>query len=378
MTNETYDTPADAESDSGLMRTTRRTALRGAELVGLLAMGVGSASANQETSSQTTKQALQQTTDKTETVPVTWKNFPRAQFGFEMASYVKRGGFGKFYHHRTLFPINKQVEAATNRDTLYSGGFFDLTKPVTITKPDTDNRYQSMVVINADQYLKMLEYEPGEYTLTEDDIGTRYAGVLVRTFVDPKDPNDVATAHRLQNELTVSQDSAGTFEIPNWDRQSHDELFDALTTVGKTMDNFDGAYGDVGQVNPVKFLLASVTPFGFPASETIFLSRVPAQNDGTTPYELTVKNVPVDGFWSITVYNHNWYLEKNKYDAYSVNNVTAERNADGSVTVHFGGDPNQSNFLYTPKGWNYMVRLYQPRKAILDGSYQFPKAQPIK
>jgi hypothetical protein len=28
--------------------------------------------------------------------------------------------------------------------------------------------------------------------------------------------------------------------------------------------------------------------------------------------------------------------------------------------------------------WNYMVRLYRPRKALLDGSWQFPEAQPVK
>lgn len=89
----------------------------------------------------------------------------------------------------------------------------------------------------------------------------------------------------------------------------------------------------------MKFLLASVTPFGFPESEVVFLSRVPDRNDGKTPHTLTVQGVPVDGFWSITVYNSDWYLEENEYDAYSVNNVTAERDDDGSVTVHFGDIP---------------------------------------
>ena len=28
------------------------------------------------------------------------------------------------------------------------------------------------------------------------------------------------------------------------------------------------------------------------------------------------------------------------------------------------------------KGWNYMVRLYRPRKEILDGTWKFPEAQP--
>jgi len=58
--------------------------------------------------------------------------------------------------------------------------------------------------------------------------------------------------------------------------------------------------------------------------------------------------------------------------------VTAERDADGSVTIHFGGDPDQPNFIYTPEGCHYIVRLYQPRELIINRSYQFPESQPVE
>lgn len=45
---------------------------------------------------------------------------------------------------------------------------------------------------------------------------------------------------------------------------------------------------------------------------------------------------------------------------------------------HFGGDPNQPNYLAIMPGWNYTVRLYRPRKAILDGAWKFPDAEPVK
>jgi hypothetical protein len=57
-----------------------------------------------------------------------------------------------------------------------------------------------------------------------------------------------------------------------------------------------------------------------------------------TVHKLTIKGeVPVDGFWSITVYGADGYLHKNDQDSYSFNNVTAKKDADGSVTIQFGG-----------------------------------------
>ncbi|WP_440008960.1 DUF1254 domain-containing protein [Halomicrococcus sp. SG-WS-1] len=155
------------------MQATRRTALRGAGLASLLAMGVGSTSAHQDTPSQTTKQAEQQTTDKTDAVPVTWANYPRANCHASFEPTVNNGIFGQFIHERNLVPIGARNELGIgeNRDTLYSLGVFDLTEPVTITKPDTGDRYQSMNVQNEDQYVKMSVTDPGKYTIKQDLIG---------------------------------------------------------------------------------------------------------------------------------------------------------------------------------------------------------------
>ncbi|WP_458208792.1 DUF1214 domain-containing protein [Haladaptatus sp. NG-SE-30] len=378
MSNETHETTA--ESNAEPLRATRRTALRGTGLAGLLVMGVGNASARQVVPGANVQQTGQQPSEDDEPVPVTWANFPRAHCHTTWQSTVSDGGFGQFYHLRSLTPVDEQFTIGLNRDTLYSFGVFDLTEPVTITLPDTGDRYLSMNIQNEDQYGKLCVYDPGPYTITQELTGTRYAGVAIRIFVDPDDPADVRRARQLQDEIGVEQASAGSFEIPNWDQQTREQMNNALNTVVATVDNYSGAYGDVGQVDPVKFFLFSTSGWtGVPQpSEALFFFRTPAQNDGTTPHTLTVEDVPVDGFWSVSVYNRDLFFEKNKYDAYSVNNVTAEQNADGSVTIHFGGDPEQKNFLYTPEGWRYLVRLYEPRKPIINGSYQFPEAQPVE
>jgi hypothetical protein len=100
--------------------------------------------------------------------------------------------------------------------------------------------------------------------------------------------------------------------------------------------------------------------------------------DGITPHAVTVKDVPVDAFWSITVYNADGYLETNDLGVNSYNNFSAKPNKDGSYTIHFGGDPKSVNYLPITEGWNYAVRMYQPRKEILDGTWTFPSVEPVK
>ena len=74
---------------------------------------------------------------------------------------------------------------------------------------------------------------------------------------------------------------------------------------------------------------------------------------------------------TITVHNAILY-EKNQYGRYGVNDRTAKRNDDGSVTIHFGGDATSHNHVPIVEGWNYVVRLYRPREEILDGTWTFP------
>ena len=103
-----------------------------------------------------------------------------------------------------------------------------------------------------------------------------------------------------------------------------------------------------------------------------------SKNDGT-PHAVTVKDVPVDAFWSVTVYNAGGYIEENPMGVYSFNNVTATPNDDRSITINFGGcDDGRVNCLPIAEGWNYAVRMYQPRPEILDGSWTFPKIEPVQ
>jgi len=312
-------------------------------------------------------------------LPVTPDSFCRAESDLYFSRIVANGGFGRFDHTRAPTPLDKQTVIRLNRDTLYSAAVFDLeAAPVTITMPDAGERFMSLQAINQDHYVHDVVYAPGPVELTREDVGTRYVVVAVRTLVDPDDPEDVAEANALQDGIIVEQAGEGTFEIPQWDKQSQDKVRAALLDLAETLPDSRDMYGSRETVDPVRHLIGCALGWGAnPATEALYLNVVPALNDGETVYRLSVGEVPVDGFWSISVYNATGYFEPNPRDAYTINNITAEREQDGTVTVQFGGCEGEApNCLPTPPDWNYMVRLYRPGAAILDGSWQFPHAEP--
>ncbi len=318
-------------------------------------------------------------------IPVTADNFIRAETDLYFGNVVKDGGFGKFNHIREPSPIDHQSVIRTNRDTLYSAAVFDLDAgPVAITLPDGGKRFMSMQVFDEDEYTPMVVYGAGAYTLSRDKIGTRYAMVGVRTLVDPADANDVKQVHALQDAIKVEQKSAGRFEPPAWDQASQAKVREALLSLGATLPDTKHMFGakSDGDVEPVRRLIGAAMAWGGnPEKDATYLNVTPARNDGKTVYRLNVKgDVPVDGFWSISVYNSKGYFERNPQDAYSVNNITAKKSADGSIDIQFGGcDANPSaNCIPITPGWNYMVRLYRPREEILEGNWTFPEPQPVQ
>lgn len=309
--------------------------------------------------------------------PVTIDNFRQAESDHYFSKYVAKGCFGKLCSDRGPPPVDKQDVIRMNRDTPYTVGIFDLNSPLTIVKPDTGKRFQSMLVINEEQYNPLVAYAPGTYTLTKENMGTRYVAVLFRTFMDPNDPNDVKAGHAAQDAIRVSQADPGKFEIPDWNQEQRADLSAKLAALMGYAGDSRGMFGTKDKVDPVRHLIGTAAGWGGnPVEDAKYIMGAVPKNDGTTPYVLNVKDVPVDGFWSVIVYNAQGFYEAPE-NAISVNNVTGKRNKDGSMTVHFGGDPKADNFLRIMPGWNYIVRLYRPRPEILDGRWTFPDLQPV-
>jgi hypothetical protein len=312
--------------------------------------------------------------------PVTVDNFVRAESDTYIGNLAKEsGGLAKLFHRRQPASIDDQTVIRLNRDTLYSFAVFDLDAgPVTITMPDAGTRFMSLMAVSQDQYTTTV-YGAGSHTFDKDKVGTRYVLIGIRTLVDPASAKDLAQVHALQDAIKASQQGTGRLELPLWDAASQKKVRDALLVLGSTMSDFRKAFGTKEQVDPVRHLIGTAAGWGGnPDKDAIYLNVTPRGNDGQTAYTLTVKDVPVEAFWSVSLYNAQGYYEKNPYNAYTVNSITGRKNSDGAVTIQFGGcDGKIPNCLPITKGWNYTVRLYRPREQIINGTWKFPEPQPL-
>jgi hypothetical protein len=118
------------------------------------------------------------------------------------------------------------------------------------------------------------------------------------------------------------------------------------------------------------------------------LDAAGARLDGANRYVVTFPangTPPVNGFWSLTLYNEHHFFEPNPINRYSVGtkNKDLKRGADGSLSIHIQAGPpdgeNRSNWLPTPKarGFSLYVRAYWPKSPILDGSWTPPAVQRV-
>jgi hypothetical protein len=311
-------------------------------------------------------------------IPVNVDNFARAETDRMFADLQRdAGGVNVLSHNRAPAPVDHQTVIRMNRDTLYSFAVVDLTAGATITIPEHGDRYISVMVVNEDHYVNEILHEAGDHVLDFDRHQTPHVAVAVRVLVDPGDPADVAEATGLQDGIVLTAGAAQPFDLPDYDTASFDTTRKSLLTLAAGLTSFDRMFGSPGDVDPVRHLLGTAAGWGgLPTSEATYIGVEPGLPVGR--YELRVGDVPVDAFWSISVYNADGFFEPNPSGRYSVNSVTGVRDPDGSMTVRFGDHgPDVPNTIPITEGWNYLVRLYRPREEILDGTWTFPTIDPL-
>lgn len=112
------------------------------------------------------------------------------------------------------------------------------------------------------------------------------------------------------------------------------------------------------------------------------------QLDGANSYKITFERgelPPVNGFWSMTMYNKHHMFNPNELERYSLGtkNKALKYNEDGSLTLYAGhkspGKNLESNWLPAPDGtFSLYIRAYWGKEAILDGSWKPPVISQVK
>lgn len=94
---------------------------------------------------------------------------------------------------------------------------------------------------------------------------------------------------------------------------------------------------------------------------------------------------PVNGFWSLSIYNEHHFFVANAINRFSVGtkNKGLKLSADGSLTIYVQADEpadavQRANWLPAPKGdFSLYVRAYWPKPAVMDGSWTPPPVEKI-
>jgi hypothetical protein len=231
------------------------------------------------------------------------------------------------------------------------------------------------MVVNQDHYINRVLHEAGEYALTVDEFDTPWVNLAARVLVDPGDLDDVAAVNALQDLFKLDGKSSKPLETPDYDLESFDATRRAVLELAKHAGSFDHAFGTKEEVDPIRHLVGTAAGWGgLPDAEARYKSveggpRRRVQADGARrPRRRLLVDLGLQ---------RQRLLRAERPQRLSVNNLTATRNDDDSVTVHFGGDDDCPNLLPITDGWSCTVRMYRPRPEILDGSWTFPSFEPV-
>ena len=118
------------------------------------------------------------------------------------------------------------------------------------------------------------------------------------------------------------------------------------------------------------------------------LDAAGARLNGANRYMVTFakdETPPVNGFWSLTLYNEHHFFAPNDLRRYSLGtkNKTLKLDPDGSLTIYVQSDPppegRQTNWLPAPKDADFSlyVRAYWPKTPVIDGSWTPPAVEKV-
>jgi uncharacterized protein (TIGR03000 family) len=193
------------------------------------------------------------------------------------------------------------------------------------------------------------------------------------------------------NEFDISKlDPAVAKGLEEAPKAAQERIVGHLQKAGKNLNGW--VFLDLCGLYGTEYLQrATVTYFGLGANRPLDAvyptSEVDIDGkpyDGANHYTMTFPKgqmPPVKGFWSVTMYNADYFFVANPLNRFTLSQRNKlKENEDGSVTLYLQnespGKDKESNWLPAPKGkFVLMLRLYWPKEkdpSILDGTWKPP------
>jgi len=307
---------------------------------------------------------------------------------------------------RNLLKAGEDVVVRSNNDTLYKAAWIYLGDgPVVIrsVSPSRDRFNAIQLQDERNANYRNVIFPDGSYTLYHGEPPAAIEGetievpsalslVLARIEVkDKTDAQDLDAARAVFDGLTIEGPTVR--ELPEVDLLSGFEdgvVQEAERRMRDTIRNVPYRQMIVGpgqepgrDVSLLYHATGTKEGWGGPAPshssyETTFVDADGEALDGSKGvYVLVTQPPPVNGFWSITVYDATTSrFHPNKYDRYHFNNTTALQDDDGRYTFRFktSCEDVDENCLEVPNGpFDVAARYYLPAPAIVSGDWTMPR-----
>lgn len=287
---------------------------------------------------------------------------------FNIKRSLEKAPVNEWAHQDEVSMVKTQQVIRENQDVVYSSAVVDVSQGATISLPPGET-FQVIQIIDMQNYTVKTLYPGERITLTPDHLTYgNYVYLNMRTRKKSQDQEGLEDVHRRQRAAVIQANSATPYTTPDIviPLEKMEEIRNVLIDDVKRglLKNTSNIMGTPTNTDPQGHLYATAYGWGgLPIEDAGYLDLVnntKVENGKCLPSKITFKpadlNYGKGGFWSITTYNREGWLAKDKA---AISNSTATPNDDGTFTIHFN-NPNEKNNINTPTPFAALLRSYVP------------------
>ncbi|MFN1582829.1 DUF1214 domain-containing protein [Vibrio rotiferianus] len=288
-----------------------------------------------------------------ETLPVTVENLTKVEAEVNFLKWKNKDAMNKMFHLTVPTPAGPMPTVRMNRDTLYSAQIADASNGLTVTMPESNDVFTSVLIINEEGYSEDYIWQKGKHRVLPPEQG-KFVWVLFRIGLE----NGIDEAREAQKTMKVEGQGNGIWEAKPYDQNQYEKLHKEYMQKG--IDGgivLDYGYKEGRITEETKRMSDAVGWGGMDFRINSYQVSKDYENKGC--YQTTFEDPKVDEFWSFTVYSEDGWLFP--IDMTTVlNSRNAKPNKDGTYTVSFNCGDDAINNLETgtDRTFNWAWRAY--------------------